>query len=89
MDSDEHNFMDGLSCPNCGQSIALDVETDALIRLTREDLELLNNAYTLFDDAKAQCPDCKYIAEFQEFKVEHQFDSLPTTPQSMHSKRTH
>lgn len=66
------NLMDGLACPNCGQSVAIDIEVQTHIRVDREDVQVLDGKYQLFDGCEAGCPDCHHIGDFEDFKVENQ-----------------
>lgn len=89
MDSDFENLMEGLACPHCGQSVAIDVEAQTNIRIDRQDIEILTGRFNLFEGCRAQCPDCKYTADFADFKLENQMDDSPTTHPAFHSQRFH
>lgn len=83
------NLMDGLACPHCGQSVAIDVEAQTPIRICQDNIEILTGEFNLFENCHAQCPDCKYTADFTEFKLENQIDNSPTTHPAFHSQRLH
>lgn len=94
------SLMDGLACPNCGQSVAIDIEVQTQIRVDREDIEIHDNEFQLFDGCEAGCPDCHHVGPFEDFKVENQKSSRetrlrepllpePTIHESAYSRRLH
>lgn len=64
---DQPNYMAGVACPRCGQSVSVDVESTALVRLTTDNLEVLDDVFHLFEGARTKCFDCEYVGNFEEF----------------------
>lgn len=73
MNDDDTDYMAGLECPQCGQSTELLVQSTNLIRLTNNDLEIMDGKFNLFDSAPAQCPACNYEAPFHMFQLDREF----------------
>jgi DNA-directed RNA polymerase subunit N (RpoN/RPB10) len=71
MDDQDINYMNGLACPACGQSVALEIESSALVRITQETLEVMDDVFHLFDGSPTRCFDCGFIADFEQFRVDY------------------
>lgn len=69
MSDEDINYMEGMACPKCGQKTALEIESSALVRITKHDLEVLDGQFTLFDGSPTRCFDCGYVGDFEEFRA--------------------
>ena len=72
-DDEPIDYMAGLECPHCGQSTELLVQSTNLIRLTTDDLKVMDGQFNLFDGAPAQCPACNYEGPFHLFQLDREF----------------
>lgn len=69
-EEEDVDYMNGLACPACGQRVALEIESSAMVRITRENLEVLDDVFHLFNGSPTRCFDCGFIADFEQFRLD-------------------
>ena len=71
------NYCEDLQCPECGQSEEFIVQCGCTVRLTTEDLTVMEDAFLLFDSAPCSCPRCQYQGPTHLFRLESFTDPDP------------